>query len=313
MINGKTKVFGLLGNPIEHTLSPYIHRLLYEETKYNGTYNPFFVPEGQLEAAVKSMRALSIQGLNVTVPYKIEVMEYLDDIDPIARSIGACNTLVLKNNQLVGYNTDWLGLKKSCDFEGIVMAEKNCVILGAGGSARAVAMMCYHSKAASITIINRTQEKADQICSYIEQFASELGAHQCEIMSDSLDNFNHIRPNSIVFQTTSVGMHPNIQDSPLLIKQTDIKDELYKNESKIDTFFSNVDYLVDIIYNPKETFFMRQGKERGVKTINGLGMLFFQAVSAFELWTGNILSKEQTQRAMGKLEIHVYGQEIDRG
>lgn len=303
MIDGKTAVFGLLGNPIEHTLSPFIHRLLYEETGYNGTYDPFFVPEGQLEFAVKGMQALSLKGLNVTVPYKIEVMKYLDEIDPFATSIGACNTLVKQNGILKGFNTDWLGLQKSCEYEGIELKGRPCVIIGAGGSARAVAMMCYYNGAGSITIMNRTLEKAEQICSNVKDYADRNGQALCELNTLTLDAYAQILPGSVVFQTTSVGMHPNVNSTPLPVDEPSIHSE---------QFFEQVECLIDIIYNPKETLLLQLAKSKGVKTVNGLGMLFFQAVCAFELWTGITMEPDQLQRGLRKLEQHVYGQEIQR-
>jgi len=304
MINGKTQVFGLLGNPIEHTLSPFIHQLLYDEMEFNGTYNPFFVPEGQLEWAVKGMKGLSIKGLNVTIPYKIDVMQYLDKIDSMAEAIGACNTIVIQEEKLVGYNTDWLGLKKSCEYEGIFFKDKNCVILGAGGSARAVAMMCLYSGAKSITILNRTIDKADQIRTYIERYKSTLNNVICPIITGEIAQTELIPPQSILFQTTSVGMHPHIDVCPI---DFSVSSEMTTKEQE-KLFFLNIDVLVDIIYNPKQTQFMKLAEEHGVKTCNGLGMLFFQAVSAFELWTGLVLSEEQIKRAKQSLEVHVYGQ-----
>lgn len=301
MIDGKTAVFGLLGNPIEHTLSPFIHRILYEETGYNGTYDPFFVPEGQLEFAVKGMNALSIKGLNVTVPYKIDVMEYLDEIDPIAKRIGACNTIVKQDGILKGYNTDWIGLQKSCEFEGIDLNDRHCVILGAGGSARAVAMMCFYNGASSITIINRTLDKAEQICTFIREYANNSDHKLCELRALPIDAYDDIMSKSVVFQTTSVGMHPKVNETPLSAV-----------ESQMERFFDRADALVDIIYNPKETLLLKQAKSKGVTTVNGLGMLFFQAVCAFELWTGIKMEPEQLKRGFLKLEKHVYGQEIKR-
>lgn len=306
MINGKTSVFGLLGNPVEHTLSPFIHNLLYEETQYNGTYNPFFVPTGQLEYAVKAIKGLSLKGLNVTVPYKIDVMSYLDYIDPVAKRIGACNTINVEADELVGYNTDWLGLKKSCDYEGIQLDGQHCVVIGAGGSARAVAMMCYYSNAASIRIVNRTIEKAEQICRYVNEAKAEDCNDRCEVTFGALESQKHLETQSILFQTTSVGMHPHYDATPL--------DHVFAESERPDyaSLFKQVAAVIDIIYNPKETLTMRLAKEHGVKAVNGLGMLFFQAVCAFEIWTGILLEQEQLERALKKLEIHVYGQETDR-
>lgn len=285
MINGKTKVFGLIANPVEHTISPVIHQMIYDETGYNGTYNPYFVPKGHLEEAIKAMKALSIEGLNVSVPYKVDVMDYLDHVDITAKVIGACNTIVWDKERLIGYNTDWIGLKAACDLEGIPISDQDIVILGSGGSARAVAYMCQHEKASTITILNRTVSKAEEIASLIHDIHPNM-----MIYTGSLNDLHLVNKGAVVFQTTSVGMHPHLDQSPI----------------DNDLFFDKVDFIVDIIYNPKETVFIKKGIRHGAKTMNGLSMLFFQAVKAFELWTHMELSNEQSSRLLMELENLVY-------
>jgi len=293
-INGKTKVYGLLANPVEHTISPFIHELFYEECNHNGTYNPYLVASGKLEDAIKGMKALSIEGLNVTVPYKVDVMEYLDEIDDMAAFIGACNTIVRELNAdgreiLKGYNTDWIGLKMACDHENIPVKGRDVVIVGGGGSARAVAFMCQKEGAKSLLLLNRTESKAGLIAKQVQKVNAEIS-----IKTGSLEDLHLISKGSVAFQTTSLGMHPNVDKSPI----------------ENDEFFSNVDFIVDIIYNPKETFFMKKGKDFGVTTMNGLGMLFFQAVKAFELWSGIVMTKEQLDSAFEKLDNYVYTKKI---
>lgn len=299
MINGKTKVFGLFGNPIEHTISPYIHQLIYDETGYNGTYNPFFVPTGKLEDAVRGVQGMNLQGVNVTVPYKVGVMDFLHEIDEMAANIGAVNTIVPieshdgEGRNLKGYNTDWIGLSMQCDYDQVPIEDKDVVILGAGGSARSVAFMCMKRKAKSILILNRTVEKAEIIREHVKRVAGimENDGTSVDIQAAGLADIDLVKSGSVVFQTTSVGMHPHEDMVP-------IEDE---------GFFGKVDFIVDIIYNPKETAFMQLGKSHGAKVTNGLGMLFFQAVKAFELWTDIRLEDDQLKRVFGKLEQFVYG------
>ena len=284
-INGKTKVFGLLANPIEHTISPFIHGLFFRVTGFNGTYNPYLVPADKLKDAIEGMKALSIEGLNVSVPYKVEVMEYLDSIDEMALHIGACNTIVRENGRLKGYNTDWIGLKMACDYGEIPITGKDIVIIGAGGSARAVAFMCQHEKAKSVLILNRTVAKADLIAEQIRKVNPGF-----LIQTGSLDAVESVVKGSVAIQTTSVGMHPMVKNCPIIE----------------DDFFGKVDFIVDIIYNPKETNFITKGNEFKAKTMNGLGMLFFQAVKAFELWSDYKLSDKQIDTALTELENYVY-------
>lgn len=284
-IDGKTKVFGLLGNPVEHTLSPFLHELFYEAAGYNGTYNPFFVPKGCLRQAVESVRGLSLAGLNVTIPYKVEVMEFLDTIDPVAAAIGAVNTIVPKNGQLVGYNTDWIGLKMACAYYNIPIRNRDCVIIGAGGAARGAVAMCLKEEAHSITILNRTVENAVQIKNSLQDMDKNI-----PIYVGNLDAINLIKDASVAIQTTSVGMHPYEALSPITRED----------------FFQKVDFMVDIIYNPKETVFMTKGKKHQATVLNGLSMLFFQALKAFEYWTDITLTASQIEWCLHRLETTVY-------
>ena len=287
-VDGHTKIFGLLGNPIEHTQSPFIHDLFYKATKFNGIYNPFFVPKGYLEQAIIGMRGLSLAGLNVTIPYKVDVMKYLDHIDPMASAIGAVNTIVSQGGQLIGYNTDWIGLKMACAYYQIPINNRNCVILGAGGAARGAVAMCLKEEAASIVILNRTPEKALQIKKELELINSDI-----PINVGTLNDLSLIKEGATVIQTTSVGMHPYTKLSPISAEE----------------FFQKVDFIVDIIYNPKETVFMTKGKEHQVKVLNGLSMLFFQALKAFEYWTDITLTSSQVEWCLQQLETMVYNKQ----
>ncbi len=299
-VNGTTKVFALLGNPVEHTISPFIHSLLYKECKYNGTYNPFLVPKGQLENAINGIIALNLEGVNVTVPYKVEAMKYINEIDLVAKSIGAINTIVRKDNMLKGYNTDWIGLKQACEYNDVLIAGKDIAILGAGGSARAAAFMSYLEGAKSITILNRTVEKAKAIISDLESYNNDKNIqtlkksfNKTKLSYGKLNEYEKLNNKLIVFQTTSLGMYPEVDRMPIESAE----------------FFNKVDFIVDIIYNPKVTAFMKKGKSHGVKVSNGLGMLFFQAVKAFELWTDIKLRDEQLKRVFRELENYIYTKE----
>ncbi len=286
-INGKTHVFGVIGNPIEHTQSPLIHQLFYEVTQYNGTYNPFYVQEGMLHKSIEGMKGLSIKGLNVTIPYKIDVMEWLDDIDPTAQIIGAVNTIVPCKDKLIGYNTDWIGLKMACSYHKIPLQGRDCVIIGSGGAARSAVVMCLEENVGSITLLNRTCEKADQLKREMQALKKDIPMY-----SGTLDQVDLVKSHSIAIQTTSVGMYPQENISPIIDED----------------FFQKVDFIVDIIYNPKETLFMKKGKEYHIKAVNGLSMLFFQALKAFEYWTDITLTTSQINRCLQRLETIIYHQ-----
>lgn len=266
-ITGKTKVFGLIGNPVEHSFSPFVQNMFAKKTNIDSVYTTFHVEDGELKHAIKGMKALGIQGMNVTVPYKMDVMKYMDEVDSLAEHIGAMNTIVRKGDKLIGYNTDALGLKQSLEFEGINLEGESVLIIGAGGAARAVAVMCADAGAKLIAITNRTVEKAEELVSYIdERYDVETVALDLELVRTGEGSL--MESLKIAFQTTSVGMSPNVEADPL-------EDSIYYQYVKV---------AVDLIYNPTETKFMLRAKEQGAQTISGLGMLYFQAAKAFELW-----------------------------
>ena len=161
-INGQTRLLGLLGNPVEHTLSPVIHNTLSEILQKNQVYVPFCVKEDSLEQAVRGAYELNLLGLNVTVPHKNQVMQYLQETDSVAEQIGAVNTLVRMEQGYKGYNTDMPGLLRAIQSDGISLRNQIVVILGAGGASKAVAYMCMQEQASEIYMLNRTVEKAQR-------------------------------------------------------------------------------------------------------------------------------------------------------
>ena len=169
-INGTTRVCGLIGNPVGHSISPVIHNSLAQLMDMNMVYTTFKVEKGDVVTAVNGAYALNILGLNVTVPHKQAVMESLVDIDPLAKAIGAVNTLVRTDKGYKGYNTDILGLERELIDEGVVLLGSRCVILGAGGAARAIAFLCAKSGAKEIYMLNRTKEKAYDIAKAVNDY-----------------------------------------------------------------------------------------------------------------------------------------------
>ena len=281
-VNGKTRTCGLIGNPVEHTLSPLIHNFLAEELNINMVYVPFHVEQGQLAHAVKGAYGLHILGCNVTVPYKNDVLEQLVDIDVLAKRIGAVNTLVRTEHGYKGYNTDMTGLLRAMQSDGVEIAGEDIIILGAGGAARAVAFMCASYGAKKVYILNRTVEKAQQIAEEVNASLETNIVYGMELAAyETLPKQKYL-----VIQSTSVGLSPHDEDVV-------IEDE---------QFYQMVKVGYDLIYNPWETRFMKLVKEHGGKSYNGLKMLLFQAIDAFELWNNCKINDERAFKAYELLQ-----------
>ena len=262
-INGKTHTCGLIGNPVEHTMSPAIHNTLAEKMNINMVYVPFLVQQ-DLEAAVKGAYVLNVQGMNVTVPYKSEVLEYLVSLDDLAKSIGAVNTLVRTEGGYKGYNTDMTGLYRAMKSYGIWLEGEEIILLGAGGAARAVAYMCVYYKAKKVYLLNRTVDKAKSIA---EEIYNATGKDV--IVPMQLDDYKKLgNEKMLCIQATSVGLSP--KDDEVIISD----EEFYK---KIHTGY-------DLIYRPTNTKFMQLVKAHGGEAYHGLKMLLYQGIEAFELW-----------------------------
>lgn len=271
-IDGKTATCGLIGNPVEHTVSPTIHNTLASDLGINMVYVPFHVEKGQLEAAVKGAYGLNIRGCNVTVPYKNDVIKYLADIDDLACKIGAVNTLVRTDGGYKGYNTDITGLLRAMKSDNVTLENEKVVILGAGGVGRAVAFMCAVNGASKIYLLNRTVEKAKQVADEVN-FA--VGEERVTAMA--MSDYSQLSENGyVVIQSTSVGLFPNVDDVVI--------DD--------NSFYKRIKSGYDLIYRPWETKFMKLVKENGGVAYNGLKMLLYQGIDAFELWNGCKVSEE---------------------
>ena len=265
-INGYTRTCGLIGNPVEHTLSPVIHNTLSAVLGKNLAYVPFHVETGRLEEAVKGAFALNLLGMNVTVPYKSDVIPYLVDIDPLAEHIGAVNTLVRTEKGYKGYNTDMPGLYRAMCEDGVKIKGKKVLILGAGGVARAVAMMLLDKGAKKAFILNRTQQKAQEVADEVNHLAGKKFAKAMSI--DAYDTLPE-GERYLAIQATSVGMYPDCDAAVI----TD------------PAFYKKVHTGYDLIFNPSKTRFMELVEEQGGKACNGAKMLLYQGIIAFELWT----------------------------
>ncbi len=282
-IDGHTRTCGLIGNPVEHTLSPVLHNTLAGHTGQNLCYVPLKVENGCLEAAVKGAYALNFLGTNVTVPYKSDVIPYLKEIDPLAKQIGAVNTLVRIDGGFKGYNTDMPGLYRAMLSDGVTIEGEKVLILGAGGVARAVAVLLADKGAAEVILLNRTVEKAQNI-------ADEVNALTGRDFARAMANADYDKlpagEKYLVIQATSVGMHPHDEDVV-------IADE---------TFYERVHTGYDLIFNPSKTRFMQLVEQAGGKAYNGAKMLLYQGVIAYELWTDTSVSDEEAQIAYSAMQ-----------
>lgn len=286
-INGKTRVCGLLGNPVEHTLSPMIHNTLANILGHDMVYVPFWVEPGRVAEAVIGSLALNLLGLNVTVPYKSEVITSLQEMDDLARNIGAVNTLVRTEGGYKGYNTDMEGLYRAMTDEGIRIDGEQIILLGAGGAARAVAYLCAVKGADRVYMLNRTLGKAQTVAGEVN---CTMGRDV--IVPMNMEEYDKLPEGKfLAIQGTSVGLAPHVEDVV-------IADEAFYE--KIHTGF-------DLIYSPWETRFMKMTKAHGGRAYNGLKMLLYQGIIAYELWNQVAVSKEDAQVVYEKLKAHLTG------
>ncbi len=260
MITGKTKILGILGYPVSHTLSPVMHNEAFRASGLDYCYLPFKVAPERLLDAVGGIRALNIRGVNITVPHKERIIPLLDHLDKEASLIGAVNTVVNKDGKLYGYNTDAKGFIKSLKEEGIMPGRKKVMILGAGGAARAVAFSLLLNGVKSIQIYNRTPEKAETIVDFLNRVKSGIAKTAYAITP--------LKDIDILINATSLGLKKN---DPLPIAPAFLCPGLI---------------VYDLIYNPQKTGLLIEASRQGLKTISGLGMLLWQGVLSFRLWTG---------------------------
>jgi shikimate dehydrogenase len=266
-ISGKTKICGLIGDPVEHTMSPAMHNAAFKDAGLDYIYVAFRVAADKLAAAVEGVRALQMPGLNVTIPHKVNVIPLLDKLDPLAEKIGAVNTIVNNNGVLTGYNTDATGFLQPLLEKGIEPKGKNIVIVGAGGASRAVSFILA-GRGANIVIVNRIEElewAADLAERIMQAFGRPVNA--LELTEGNLAGV--IDRADILVNATSVGMSPN--DGVSAVPAKLLKKDLI---------------VYDVVYNPERTQLLKDAEKAGAEIISGIDMLVWQGILAFEKWTG---------------------------
>ena len=276
-ISGKTKVCGVIGDPIEHTMSPVMHNTAFRELGLDYVYLAFRVKGEELAQAIEGMRALGISGLNVTIPHKVAVIPFLDELDPLAKKIGAVNTIVNDAGFLRGYNTDASGFLRALRDRGFEPGGKQVAMLGAGGASRAISFVLAES-GANLVILNRRQELdwAEELARQInDTFKKEVKA----LESDEANLEAALDRADIVVNATSVGMSPHIDESPVPARL--LRPDLA---------------VFDIVYNPLKTRLATEAARAGAETVMGLDMLVWQGALSFEMWTGKEAPVELMKR-----------------
>lgn len=263
-INGKTRVCAIIGDPVEHSLSPVMHNAAFKELGLNIVYVAFNVTKNGLADAISGARSLGLLGLNVTMPHKNAVISYLDETDSAAKAIGAVNTILNERGKLFGYNTDGKGAMIALQENRVDPEEKKILLLGAGGAAKAIAFQAAQ-ETDELGILNRTENKAKQLAELINKtFGTKVTGRtlSAEVLKEELETTD------ILVNATSVGMSPDVNASPV----------------PADLLHSGL-CVMDIVYNPLETKLLKDAKIVGAKVVSGLEMLLYQGAVAFEIWT----------------------------
>lgn len=261
-----TKLVILLGNPLGHSISPPMHNRVFEKLGMNYCYMPVEVTEKNLKKVFSGLSEMNVAGFNITIPHKINIIEYLDELDPLAATIGAVNTICVKDGKTKGYNTDGEGFIRSLEKEAHITARgKRVFLLGCGGAARAIAMTLAFHGAEKIYIHNRTAKKADGLADEINKKIRSCA----EVVGSPEDQQKAIHSCDILINSTSLGMHP------------------YEDVLPIDESLLSAELIVaDIVYNPLITKLLKTARGMGCTIVPGLGMLIYQGAAAFKLFTG---------------------------
>ena len=258
--DNEVNFYGLIGEKLSHSISPKIHNMIFETLNVNDSYRLFEIPKEDVKNLKSALKTLTIRGVNVTIPYKEKVIEYLDEISKEAKNIGAVNTIFNKSGKLIGYNTDYYGFKYMLEDKNINVKGKKVTVLGTGGASKAVITYLLDSHVSEILLVSRKKK--------------DLYKNEEKIKVIEYKDLKGVL-GDIIINTTPVGMYPKMQDSPVTLE-----------------IIKNYDVLVDLIYNPLETEFIKLGKENNKITCSGLMMLVGQAVKAEEIWQHKAIDKK---------------------
>lgn len=275
----KKYICGIFGFPIRHTASPAMHHAAFQYLKMDGVYLAFQILPDDLKKAIEALRALHLNGVNVTIPYKEKVCHWLDELSPEAAQVGAVNTIKNEDGRLIGFNTDVQGFKKALE-EGWGRSLKNArlLVIGAGGAARAVAVQGALSRVRSISILNRSEIRLKILIRHLKVHFPEIEVTGCVL--GSTESRTEIGAADCVVNATSLGM---AKDDPMPISPN---------------WLDPRTYVYDLIYNPSETTWIREAIARGCRASGGMNMLLYQGALSFQIWTGRRAPIEVMRKAL---------------
>lgn len=263
-------LYGLIGEKLTHSVSPAIHEKLFKILGMEASYELFQIPKEKLKEEFENLKARGAKGLNVTIPYKVDIMEYIDHVAEEAEKIGAVNTICFKEGKTTGYNTDYYGFGRMLEKNHIVVTGEKAVVLGAGGAAKAVLQYVIDKNASEVILVSRDKAKAKN--------------NFKDVNIIDYEELKALKSGEVIINCTPCGMYPKIDAIPV-------------DSSCISKFSA----AVDLIYNPLETVFLKYAKESGLKAVNGLYMLVGQAIAAEELWNNISISEEITDKIYEEL------------
>ena len=263
-INGKTNICAIIGDPVKHSLSPVMHNAAFRELDLNFVYVAFTVKVPNLKPAILGAKSLGIRGLNITMPHKNAVIKYLDNLDSVAKSINAVNTVSNQKGKLIGYNTDGSGVTLALKENQIYLEKKKLVLLGAGGAAKAIAHQVSQD-VKELVILNRTIYNAKKLAEMLKNSGIKINAR---ILSPNVLR-EELSTADLLINATSVGMNPDAEKSP-------VPSEYLRSDLDV----------MDIVYNPTKTRLLKDAEAVGARIVSGLEMLIYQGAIAFEIWTG---------------------------
>ena len=267
------KTFAVIGDPIDHSLSPTIHNAAYRQLGLECTYIAYRIPKGHLSTGIEALKKIKISGFNVTIPHKINVMEYLDELDENCKTIGACNTVINDDGNLKGYNTDMDGFLEPIKNRNISIHDSNILLFGAGGAARAIIAGLAKEKARHVTIVNRTTEHGLQL----KEFSGSIGLNSEVKTIEEMNEFH--ADYDLIINSSSLGLKD--ESTPIPIKIINQETVVY-----------------DIVYKPVNTELIKESKKKNAEIIYGYEMLLGQAVRSFEIWLEQKAPYDEMKKAL---------------